>query len=312
MKTIVANELKERWVQNPPSGWIAEDEIDLLSPKERRLLGYRPLVDVVLTHQKTMQKLFIEIEISRADPVANHAKFASAHLLNSFDFQDAFVSLVSNHVQKGHANLAAHTIYLLRAAGIRAFQMPLLSDLPGNVICQINQGLLPVSTLPTPALSEVIELTCPVSESDNDQIYYVTNCLEAILNLVQWNHDINTAKGKFAWGKRRLKYLLYDPKTGLFAPSKFCAFTKIRKPSTVGDNSLSATSMSIEVYSQIPQNQSIFDGQKAWKRLSALGFKKIAGKDANDQIRSHFAAWHKANLSTLTVEPCGWEVLVCQ
>ena len=46
------------------------------------------------------RRLWIEFEISRADPAANHAKFATAHLFRPWGPSDAFVSMISAHVAR--------------------------------------------------------------------------------------------------------------------------------------------------------------------------------------------------------------------
>ncbi len=310
MKFQVAAELQRRWITDPPAGWTVVKELDLLSKDERGLLGYRPLVDVVLTNLRSKQRLWIEIEISRADPVANHTKFASAHLMHPVSHQDAFISLVSNHVTRGRANLAAHTIYLMRVGGIRAFQMPLLRDLTGAQISRINQGKTPLSGLPTPDLREVIELTEPVTCDLDTEIYYTTNPLEVILNVRQWNIDAQIAKSKTQWGNRRVKYLVYDRRTGLFAPSKFCAYSRIQKPTAITEQNGFNPAMTIEAYSRVPQDRGIFDGQKAWKRLSRIGFRKFGVADLSQNVREQLAAWMSANSSLVTTNLKQCEILV--
>ena len=273
------------------------------------MLGYRPIVDLVLTNLGSRQRLWIEIEISRADPVANHTKFASAHLLHPIDHEDAFVSLVSNHVTRGRANLAAHTVYLLRTSGIRAFQMPLLNDFTGARICGINQGRIPLSELPTPDLNEVIGLTRPVVNDLNSEIYYATNSLEVILNVRQWNDDAQHDEGKFRWGSRRVKYLVYDKRTGLFAPSKFCAYTRIRKPTDLPTLLHFNPAMTIDAYSRVPQDHGIFDGQKAWQRLSKIGFHKVKAADAKGSMHERLTHWCAANSNLITIDPNQCEIL---
>lgn len=59
------------------------------------MLGYLPKADLMLRNQETSQRIWIEIEVSRADPSANQVKFGSAHLLDPLPPEDAFVSLVS-------------------------------------------------------------------------------------------------------------------------------------------------------------------------------------------------------------------------
>ncbi|MEI7865735.1 MAG: hypothetical protein WCI38_10225, partial [Chthoniobacterales bacterium] len=188
MKFRLASELQRRLVEYPPPGWIAKREVGLLSPKLTRVLGYRPCVDLLLESQAAAQRIWVEFEISRADPVANHTKFASAHLIDPLPSGDVFVSLVSNDIARGRANLGAHAIFLLRLAGLHAFQMPLLPSLDAETIKKLNQGRIGLDAVPDLGMVEVIELTYPVCGSAAvSRIYYATNRLEVLLNLHQWN-----------------------------------------------------------------------------------------------------------------------------
>ena len=69
------------------------------------LLGYRPRVDVLLEREDGSRRLWIEFEVSRADPVANHAKFATAHLFQPQAEADSFLAMVSPHVARGRRSL---------------------------------------------------------------------------------------------------------------------------------------------------------------------------------------------------------------
>jgi hypothetical protein len=75
-----------------------------LSSRISRLLGYSPRVDVLLESVNHSRRLWIEFEVSRADPVANHAKFAIAHLFEPQPKTDVFVSMLSSHVTRGRQN----------------------------------------------------------------------------------------------------------------------------------------------------------------------------------------------------------------
>jgi hypothetical protein len=55
--------------------------------------------------------------------VANHAKFATARLLEGTSANEIFVSMVSRHVVTGRAALAAGTALAMRAMGVPAFQV---------------------------------------------------------------------------------------------------------------------------------------------------------------------------------------------
>ena len=90
--------------------------------RDRTLLGYDPRADIVLERADGTRRLWIEFEISRADPAANHAKFATAHVLRPGKPADAFVSMISAHVARGRRNLGAGMIHVMRQVGIDAFQ----------------------------------------------------------------------------------------------------------------------------------------------------------------------------------------------
>jgi hypothetical protein len=309
MKFGLASELQRRFVECPPTGWSARKEAGLLTPEVTRILGYRPSVDLLLESKSTPDRIWIEFEISRADPVANHTKFASAHLIDPLPGTDAFVSLISNDVAIGRANLAAHAVYLLRIAGLRAFQMPLLPTLDAQAIKRLNQGRSGFDSLPDPGLPDVIELTRPVGRPTNagTQIYYATNRLEVLLNLHQWNHEIADPECRAHWGKRNVRYLVADPASGLFAPSKFCAYTRML-PSSVPPESRTPA-MTIPAYAAIEQANGIFDGQKARLRLERIGFRRLLLTAAPAPLRSIFQKWRGLHQSSLNISEETCEIL---
>jgi len=118
----LARHIQDRFVAACPPGWTCEAEAAVIQPATETLLGYAPRADLLLTQPEQGRRVWVELEISRADPVANHAKFATSHLAEPFPAGDTFVSMVSRHVVRGRRNLASHTIALMRMAGMRAFQ----------------------------------------------------------------------------------------------------------------------------------------------------------------------------------------------
>src|SRR3954447_1779886 len=113
--------LQREFERQCPSGWGSPKEVRLLPADLEDLLGYAPRADVLLQRLDGSRRLWIEFEVSRADPVANHAKFATAHLFEPQLTTDSFVAMVSPHVTRGRRNLGANTISLMRALGMRAF-----------------------------------------------------------------------------------------------------------------------------------------------------------------------------------------------
>ena len=291
MKFHLAETLQRRWMEGPPAGWTASREVALLEPAEARILGYQPKADLMLKHLDSSRRVWIELEISRADPVANPVKFGSAHLIKPLPPTDAFVSLVSRDIAAGRANLTAHAVWLLRSCGLRAFQMPLLPELDGRAIKRFNQGRRDPGEIPTPDLSGLLLSTEPVCRSGGSGIYRVTNRLEILLNIHQWNKDMADADARAAWGRRRVTYFVHDPATNLFAPSKFAAYTRI--PETTGNDEPAPfnPAMTVRYYSRIPHDTPVFDGRKAWQRIASLGFRVMPAAECPPAIQRHFKAW---------------------
>jgi hypothetical protein len=310
MKFLVAEALQRRWVESPPAGWVASREVRLISAEEGRMLGYQPTVDLMLRNEVSDARVWIEVEISRADPAANHMKFGSAHLLNPLPARDAFVSLVSRDIAPGRSNLAAHATWLLRANGLRAFQLPLLPGLSGQTIKQLNQGDLPLDQLPTPELGEILLATQPVGSANGSGIYYVTNRLEVILNIHQWNKDMANGDTRSAWGRRRVHYFVHDSNSGLFAPSKFAAYTRIPKEPNQDEPLPYNPAMTVSAYSRIPHDTPIFDGRKAWQKISSLDFQVTKAADCQPRIQEHFRSWLALHATTLHADFNTAELLI--
>jgi len=55
MKFFIAKALQQRWVEHPPAGWIALQEVGLISNTESRMLGYEPKADL-LQHDPTASR----------------------------------------------------------------------------------------------------------------------------------------------------------------------------------------------------------------------------------------------------------------
>lgn len=290
MKFQLARQLQERFATQCPTGWKCRRESPVLAAEFNRLLGYRPQADILLQSTTTSERIWIELEVSRADPVANHAKFASAHLVQPFPATDAFVSMVSRHIVPGRANLAAHAVFMLRQLGLRAFQMPLFPELDGSQIKDLNHNQSPSRPFPQLDIKLLIDLTHGVGEADGVSVHYATNAFEVVLNASQWNRDMNKTDCMEIWGTRRLQYFVWDHKGGNFAPSKFCAYTLMPAASN-GNSVRGGVLMSIPLYTRVDQENSIFDGQKAWKNLVRIGFTKLPLRDAPPPLAAQFLRW---------------------
>jgi hypothetical protein len=303
MRYELAKRLQEQFSKQCPAGWRCFREHPVLESEFIQLLGYRPIADVMVENVTSGQRIWIEIEISRADPVANHAKFGSAHLLQPFPLQDTFVSLVSRHIAPGRANLAAHAIYMPRGIGLRAYQMPLFPELTGTEIKNLNHAKDSDDLPPKIELRRLIQMTRGAGKFEGVEISFATNSFEVQLNLAQWNRDVSLSDRRQIWRCRPVKYFVTDSAFRTFAPCKFCAYTVMQ---TSGGRGSIRPSMEIPLYTRIDYNNSIFDGNRAWRNLVALGYRKERLQDQSDSVRKCFSQWLKsvADLVHTNVDQC--------
>lgn len=169
--------------------------------------------------------------MSRADPVANHAKFATSHLFQPQANGDVFVAMVSAHVSRGRRNLAAHTILLMRHLGMNAFQTVLLPHLDGESIKRLNHlesGALENQHLPVNAeIERALAVSEPLGQKAGHRIFFAGDWLDVWTNVYRWNSSLLVEEMRLLWGQRTIKYFVFDPGTKLLAPSKFCAFLQV-------------------------------------------------------------------------------------
>ena len=185
----------------------------------------------MLERELPPERLWIEFEVSRADPVANHAKFATAHLFEPQSATDFFLAMVSPHVTRGRRNLACTTIALMRQIGMRAFQTVLLPGTDPAEVKRLNhlsradldQSMLPVEI----EIERAIAVTESLITMPNVDVHFAGDLLIVFLNLRSWNAELATSDGKQTWGRRTVTFFVYEAESGLFAPSKFCAYSPI-------------------------------------------------------------------------------------
>jgi hypothetical protein len=120
---VLARHLQEEFDRLCPDGWGCEREAKVIEKDLAQVLGYTPQADILFREEASGRRVWVELEISRADPVANHAKFATTHLVRPFEETDTFLSMVSRHVTRGRHNLAAWAAYQRRRAGSLSFSV---------------------------------------------------------------------------------------------------------------------------------------------------------------------------------------------
>jgi hypothetical protein len=304
--------LQQQFQAHCPPGWKAQREVRLLSGDLRRLLGYSPQVDVVLTHQSG-RRLWIEFEFSRADPVANHAKFATAHLFQPQADTEVFLSMITSHVSRGRRNPAANTIWLMRYAGMQAYQTPLFPHVSPTDIYRLNHlsnsDLAQAGVDVRPEIQRALAVSQPLAQVDAGRIHFVANHMELMLNLYQWNEELVTAAGRQLWGRRTVTYFVYDPFSGRFAPSKFCAYVSIPNQ-TVFALPITGATMTMARYAQIDHGEPIFDGRRAHQHLTANLAMELVKDTESPELMALFESWLRPYAAAVNVHPAGPGFLV--
>lgn len=276
------------------------------------LLGYQARADVLLENAAGTRRLWIEFEVSRADPVANHAKFATSHLFQPQLPADCFVAMVSPHVTRGRRNLAANAIALMRRVGMKAFQTVLLPRYSPEEIKRLNHLELPaLSAAGLPVLEEIeraIIISEPAMSLPESDVHLVADLLEVFSNLRQWNEDMKSVVGRQSWGKRTVTNFVYEAESKTFAPSKSCAYTLVSSSQfdAAPSQPLSAlTRMTIERYVAINDGTHELDGNRAQVRLTGrLGMLPRAQGSASE-IEDAFQQWLARHADSLTVHSQG-------
>lgn len=309
----LASYLQEAFMAQPPSGWTCQREKRVLSSDFEQLLGYSPRADVCLEIENASRRIWIEFEISRADPVANHAKFATAHLFKPFETSDTFVSMVSSHVARGRRNLASNTVHLLRHVGISAFQTVLLPDIEPEEIKRLNHSSLDSlrsSKLDVPReLSRVFQIIEPVIEDDGHRIHFASELFDVIRNLHRWNSEVTATDGAELWKRRTVTYFVFDPVSKLFAPSKFCAYSIPVRLSPIGTTSESGL-MDMQSYCTLDETDRRFDGNRARTHLMTNLGMNLTAADNSPEIGLAFNSWLSERATLITVHPSGAKFLV--
>lgn len=299
--------LQQEFQRHCPPGWQAQSEAPLLAEAWRQILGYAPQADVLLTHENG-RRLWVEFEVSRADPVANHAKFATAHLFQPQPDTDIFLSMISPHVKRGRRNLAANAIWLMRYAGMQAYQTPLLPHVTPQEIHRLNHldqtDLMSARLNIKAEIRRVLDISRTLARIEEAAIHFVSNHTELMLNLHQWNEEIKTASGQSSWGRRTVTYFVYDPVSRRFAPSKFCAYVSI--PMTRQFSlPISGATMTLSRYAQIDHDEPIFDGQRAHRHLTANLAMTLVAAPERPELFKQFQLWRQAHEPVVHVHPVG-------
>lgn len=309
----LARYLQVEFPKHISSDWICTHERNFLSEDLVAYLGYRPRADILLEKNDSSRRLWIEFEISRADPVANHVKFATAHLFQPQERTDTFISMASSHIASGRRNLAENTILLMRHLGMDAFHLALLPMYSAQEIRNLNH--LPINLLSNLGINvsheieRIFNVVEPVYRHNlHSRIHFAGDLTEVLRNLRRWNKDIRSNLKQPLWGKRTITYFVYDPQSANFAPSKFCAYVPVVSYNSYPQNlsgSLSKPEMDLEIYQSIETDQKIFDGKRAREHLNHCLCMQYQECHDNSRMSKDFENWLSRHSESIGVHPQG-------
>ena len=123
---------------------------------------------------------------------------------------------------------------------------------------------------PGQEIERAIAITRTMAVDPHHRIHFAANLFEVMVNVNAWNDAIGTPAGRAAWGQRTVTYFVHDPRSGLFAPSKYCAFVPVQD---VVATSRPVIAMDMETYASLDESESRFDGNVARRHLAGRLFK---------------------------------------
>jgi hypothetical protein len=303
--------LQERFALACPGGWSCRAEVPLVDPAASRRLGFEPRADLLLERSDGHRRVWVEFEISRADPVANHAKFATSMYFEGNGTSDAFVSMASRHIAPGRAALAAGTAMMMRSLGIPAFQVDLLPGFDSAEIKRLNgltrdrlAELRPIDV--RPELDRVLAVADAVITHGWHRIHKADNRFTVSMSVRRWNAEMADPLLAARWGRRSVQFFVFDPVTASFAPSKFCAFVPAAagrgraRPFSVLDSAPGG--MGTELYVSLGEQDPRFDGNIARLHLAQrLGYRLVKVQDAPAEVSVAFDKWASAHEGSIGI-----------
>ncbi|MFM1987178.1 MAG: hypothetical protein RJA99_135 [Pseudomonadota bacterium] len=291
-------------------GWACDVEAPLIDSDASRRLGFAPRVDVLLSRNGDSRRIWVEFEVSRADPVANQAKFASAAFFEGCGAGDAFVSMASRHIAPGRKALMATTAMFMRSVGIPAFQIDLLPDADGRTIRALNAATpmaLEHAALDVGAeFDRVIAVADAKLVSGWHRIHMADNAFTVGANVRTWNAETTDPVLAPRWAKRRVRFLAFDPASQLFAPSKFCAFVPATTGAVEGRSFLSVREppggMTSAIYFGLGEQDPRFDGHIARVHLERrLRYRATPVASLSGAVARAFERWRARPVETISV-----------
>jgi hypothetical protein len=239
--------------------------------------------------------------------VANHAKFATAHLFQPQPTGDFFVSMMSRHVDRGRRNLGANTIHLMRRLGMSAVQTVLFPQFEGSEIQRLNHMMadeLRNADLDVrPEIERAFAVTTPHGATEGHRIFLAGEVVDVLLNAQAWNQAVATPAGRELWGRRRVQYFVYVPYSSQFAPCKFCAYLPVQR--VASSPSTDSLRMTLELYTELDESETRFDGHTAQRHLTQRLGMLTRGPSQDQSLAELFQRWLNSMAGLITVHSRG-------
>lgn len=290
--------LAEQFERHPPGAWSIKREQRLLDVRMAQRLDFDPRVDVLL-EAPDKRRVAVEFEVSRADPVANQVKFLLALEQGALRRDDIIVSMLSSHIEPGRRAIAAAFTRHMRSQGVSAFQvslMPFTKPADVKALNQLTREALYDLPIPFSAeIARVADIADPRGTAGQHRVHFAGDVTDVVANLWTFNDRLSD-EGVATWRRRSVQFFVVDPASGLFAPSKFCAFV----PALGLSGALPPPTMTFSVYASLGEGDPRFDGNIARRHLSRrLAFETVLLRES--QHSRAFAGWHEARAEHISL-----------
>jgi hypothetical protein len=178
----------------------------------------------------------------------------------------------------------------MRSAGLPAFQVALLPTLtPLQVQRSNHDEVLAREVALEHGKSELNRLLAVVEPRGvrEHRIHFVGDAPDVLTNCWAWNEEMG-GPSTALWKPRAFQFFVADPRSGLFAPSKFCAFM----PARCGGGPLPPPHMTLQVYASLGEQDPRFDGNRARRHLAdRLGFREVQESHGLGPLASRWDEW---------------------
>jgi hypothetical protein len=198
-------------------------------------------------------------------------------------------------------------IALMRQVGMNAFQTVLVPNVAPDQVKRLNH--LSMDALlrePFDAQLEIdrpMTIVHPVHESSSWNVYLSSDISDVLLNVAYWNTEMADPAVREMWSRRTVTYFIYDQRSSLFAPSKFCAY--LTRSAAHKDSLPLRAVRRVPMYIEINRSGHIFDGGQAQTHLQQHLAMRPTESNDYQAVASAFAAWIPHYADAVAVHPQG-------